>query len=68
MNRHLTTADQSGIRKAYLVSVMATRKMDIVLACINLESGRSINFRRQEYGTIIYDYRDYTYNPFARRA
>ena len=27
-----------------------------------------IYFRRQEYGTIIYDYRDYTYNSSARRA
>ena len=29
---HLTTANQSEIRRAYLVSVMATRKMLIVLA------------------------------------
>ena len=27
MGRHSTTADQSEIREAYLVSVMATRKM-----------------------------------------
>ena len=32
MNGHLTTANQSEIRKAYLVSVMATRKMVIMLA------------------------------------
>ena len=29
-NGHLTTADQSEIRKTYLASVMATRKMDLM--------------------------------------
>mgnify|MGYP004558808711 CR=1 FL=1 len=31
-NKHLTTADQGGIRKANPVPVMATRKMDAVQA------------------------------------
>ena len=32
MGRHSTTADQSEIREAYLVSVMATRRMNAMLA------------------------------------
>ena len=35
MGRHSTTADQSEIREAYLVSVMATRKMHTFLRPIH---------------------------------
>ena len=39
MGRHSTTADQSEIREAYLVSVMATRKMHAVLLPYTLLPG-----------------------------
>ena len=56
-NEHLTTTNQSEIRKAYLISVMATRKMIFAGEChmINKENFHVFNYVKKEEYTASMD-------------